>query len=370
MSNISLQQLIGLCDEMSALVRAGLPIEEALTHDGKVPVQKHEQTKTELKRLVDELGIGTSLANALKDDSAFPPVYGAVVEAGLRSNDLAAALDSIAHNARVLRETRYFLIRMCVYPIVLLTLLWAVFVGTFLFTAPRYASFFEAFHANTLTLGFMNWVAANPGTFLGVTFIAPLLLWLAFLIWCVRSAQGTVLQTNGFRTLFGWIPWIGRATVQLQKMSFARISAMLLRASVPLDETILLAAKATNDKFWSNENREQLRQYVLHYARNNNDNGKKEQEKKYPTAPKLPQTSLTPLIVWMLGIPKQEMLVEGLDQYANLSYSRAKSLIMKSELLLPEFLTLFCAILIGACYVLTIFWPYTELLYKLSSLFA
>lgn len=363
MSHVSLEQLIGLCDEMSALVRAGLPIEEALTRSGKISVKKHAQTKADLERLVKELGVGTSLANALRDDPAFPPVYGAVVEAGLRSNNLADALDSIAHNARILRETRLFLIRMCIYPIVLITLLWLVFASVFLFTGPRFAAFFDNFEATTLTLGWMKWVARNPGMFLGVTFAAPLALWIAFAFWCVRSAKGTVLQTGGFRTLFGWIPWVGRATVQLQKMSFARISAMLLRSSVPLDEAILLAAKATNDKFWSNENREQLRRYILSGVHKN------EGEKKYSLTQKLPQTPLTPLIVWMLGIPKQEVLVDGLEQYANISYGRAKSLIAKCELLLPEMLTLFCAVLIGACYILTIFWPYTELLYKLSHIF-
>lgn len=363
------------------MVRAGLPIEEALTRSGKISVKEHDQNKEHLKRLVDELGIGTSLANALKDDPTFPPIYGAVVEAGLRSNDLAGALDSVAHNARILRETRFFLIRMCVYPILLISFLWFVFAGTFLFTAPRYADFFDAFDTTTLTLGCMKWVAQNPYPFLAVTFIGPVLLWIGFIVWCVHSAKGTVLQTGGFRTFFGWIPWIGQATVQLQKMSFARIYAMLLRSSVPMDEAIVLAAKATNDKYWSEESREQLRRHILYSQRGLHGQNQaasiphetKEGEDKthfnqseYSQTSKLPQTPLTPLIMWSLGIPKQEILIEGLEHYANISQSRAKSLILKSELLLPECLTLLCAILIGACFVLTLFWPYTDLLYKLS----
>ena len=346
-SSVSLDHLIGLCDEISALVKAGLPIESALANTssrGRSKIAAH------LKKLGEQLGTGKSLADTLRDDPAFPPVYAAVVEAGIRSNDLPGALDSIARNARTLRETRLFLIRMSMYPMMLFTLLWIIFVAIFFLVGPRFAAFFENFGAETFTLGLMKWTATT-GRVLTIMFEAPFILWVLFAIWAVRSARGTMIQSSYSRPIIGWIPWIGKAATQLQKESFAQICAMLLRASLPLDEVLLLAAKATNDRYWSKKSQQQLRDSVI-----------QKNVEKYPSSP------ISPLIRWAVGIPKQELLVEGMEQYARISRSRALALISKCELFLPTILVFVCAVSVAACYVLAIFWPYTQLLNHLSGI--
>ena len=347
-SSVSLDHLIGLCDEISALVKAGLPLEASLARKSS---QGRSKIAAHLKKLGEELGTGKSLADTLRNDPAFPPVYAAVVEAGIRSNDLPGALDSIAHNARILRETRLFLIRMSLYPVMLFTLLWFIFVGMFFFIGPRFAAFFENFGAETLTLELMKWTATATVPAIILLFAVPLVFWVLFLLWAIQSAKGIVIQSSYSQPLFGWIPWVGKATTQLQKESFARICAMLLRASLPLDEVLLLAAKATNDQHWSKTSQEQLRDRVI-----------QKNAGKYPHSP------ISPLIRWAIGIPKHELLVEGMEQYARISRSRALALISKCELFLPTILVFVCAVSIAACYVLTVFWPYTQLLHHLSGL--
>jgi hypothetical protein len=135
----------------------------------------------------------------------------------------------------------------------------------------------------------------------------------------------------------------------MQKTAFARILAMLVRSSVPLDQAILLAAKSCNERYWSQNNIEALRHRIVE--------GK---------ASPYPKSVVSPLIEWSLGIPNEKMLLEGVDHYASMAHTRAGLLLAKCEMFLPATLTFIIAVLTGACYVLTVFYPYVQILHFLS----
>ncbi|MDR1957753.1 MAG: type II secretion system F family protein [Planctomycetaceae bacterium] len=381
-----LDRLIALCDEISALVRSGVPIEEALLFKS---AGERKQIAAHLKQLAEQVGTGKPLAEAVRNDPLFPPVYAAVIEAGIESGNLAGALDSVAECAQTIRGTRFFLIRAMLYPLCLFTALWFIFCGMILFTGPRMASMFESYQATTLLFGVMKWCGGNLQGPLVVTFAVPVILWGLFCIWIGRSAHGTLIQAAGRFTLLGWVPWGGKAVVQLQKMTFARILTMLIRASLPLDRAILLAARATNDRYWSKESQESLRRLVIEslavrgtahdtvhhdavhhgtlenppvsspaaaFPTDNKDNNKEQA-----------RSVISPLIFWTLGIPDQKQLIEGIEYYARMSQVRAELLISKCEMFLPEIITFLLAVAIGGSYFLTILWPYTQLLNILSA---
>ena len=345
-SSAKLDQLIGLCDEIAALVRAGLPIETSLAD-----MSRDEQTKTakHLAQLAEQLGTGQSLAEAIRNDPVFPPVYTAVVEAGIQSGNLAGALDSIAQSARMLRDCRTFLVQTALYPMVLFTTMWFIFIGLFLFVGPRFVEVFEAYQITTPLLVPMQWATTNTTNALGVMMLVPIALWAIFLLWCSRSSRGNLIQSSGRAGFFNWVPWLGRAATQMQVATFAQIFSMLVKSSVPLDQAILLAAKATSDRYWSRENLEQLRQRIT-----------AGRENPYPRSP------ISPLIIWALGISEQSVLLEGLEQYAKMARVRADLLVARCELILPGVVTFAFAALIGTCYCLTVIWPYTHILEVLS----
>ena len=359
-SAAQLDQLIALCDEISALVRAGLPIEESLaakSRGDRSKLGKH------LTTLAEQLGTGQSLAEAIRNDPIFPPVYAAVVEAGVRSGNLADALDSIAQSARALRDCRTFLVQTALYPMVLFTMLWLVFTGLFLFVGPRFAEIFETYRITTPLLGPMQWAAANvPNALVGMLLV-PVILWVAFFIWCVQSGKGNLIQSAGRAGFFNWVPWLGRAAQQMQKATFAQIFATLVRSSVPLDQAILLAAKATSDRYWPRENLEQLQQRLIAGTDDEAgvNNAKAGKNRPYPKSP------ISPLIVWSLGISDQSVLLEGLEQYAKMARTRADLLIARCELVLPGVITFAFAALLGVCYFMTVIWPYTQILDLLST---
>jgi len=337
-----IDRLIGLSDEISALVRTGLPLEESLLLKSQ---EERGKISEHLRGLAEQLGAGQSLADAVRNDSVFPPVFAAVVESGIKSGNLSVALDSLTDCIRSLRDARLFLLRSTLYPLVLFTSLWLVFAFLVVKVAPYYVDFYESYDKHLLFSETIRWLAGNLSVAWGVTLGLPALAWTLYFLWAMRSAQSDVVQSVGNSTLFRWIPWIGRAAIEMQKNAFAQILATLVRSSVPLDQALLLAAKSSNERYWSQNNLEALRSRIV-------------EGKSNP----YPKSAVSPLIEWSLGITDENMLLEGVEHYASMARSRAGLLLTKCEMFLPATLTFIVAVLVGTCYVLTIFVPYIEML--------
>jgi general secretion pathway protein F len=342
----SLEQVIGLGEEISALVRTGLPLEESLllkSRAGRGKIGEH------LRQLAEKLGTGQSLADAVRSDPTFPPVFAAVVEAGIKSGNLAGSLDSLTECVRSLRDARLFLLRSTLYPLTLFTTLWFVFALLVLFLAPQFAQFFDSYNQNLVLFDAVRYLTANEGAAWAFVFGVPVLSWVLYICWTIRSARSDVIQSLGCSSLFRYLPWVGRAVIELQKTAFAKILALLVRSSVPLDQAILLAAKSCNERYWSRDSFEALQRRIV--------DGK---------ANAYPKSVVSPLIEWSLGISDERMLLEGVDHYATMARTRASLLLTKCEMFLPATLTFLLAVGIGTCYFLTVCWPYIHILYFLA----
>ena len=341
-----LDQLIGLGEEISALVRTGLPLEESLLLKSRAERGKIGE---HLRQLAEQLGTGQSLADAIRNDPVFPPVFAAVVESGIQSGNLAGSLDSLTECVRSLRDARLFLLRSTLYPLVLFTTLWFVFVFLFLFLVPQFSRFAESYGQNLAFFDAVHTLTANAVGMWIIVFGVPVLIWGFFSFWTIRSARSDVIQSLGRSSLFRWLPWVGRAVIELQKTAFARILALLVRSSVPLDQAILLAAKSCSERYWSHESLEALQRRIVDGKANS-----------YPKSP------VSPLIEWSLGISEERMLLEGIDHYATMARTRAGLLLTKCEMFLPATLTLMIAVGIGIGYFFTVFYPYIHILQFLT----
>src|SRR6516165_9780269 len=91
---LSLEQLIALNEEILALARAGMPLERGMLDLGAdLPGRLRVITNT----LGQRMRAGESLSDALAaSGGGIPPVYRAVVDAGVKSGRLAVALEGLA----------------------------------------------------------------------------------------------------------------------------------------------------------------------------------------------------------------------------------------------------------------------------------
>jgi general secretion pathway protein F len=102
--SISLDDLVALNEEMAALVRAGVPLDAGMADLGYDLPGKLGGLASQIG---ERLNRGESLPQILADDSrALPTVWRAVVESGLRSGDLPAALESMATTGCLVAQFR------------------------------------------------------------------------------------------------------------------------------------------------------------------------------------------------------------------------------------------------------------------------
>ena len=240
---ITLEQLIALNDEIAALVRAGVPLEGGLAALGAdLPGRLGRATAM----LAERIERGESLSQALAQHAqSFPPVYRAVVEAGLRSGHLPVALEGLAGAGRRLAEARRAVGAAFVYPLIVFLVAWGLFV---LFTtkiAPIVAPAFRSFDTpgSGLLAALARW--GESAQTWGVA--VPVVLVLVAGAWWLATARPALVQSRWSGLLMGWVPWTRRMLRSLRTATLAEVLALLVEHDVPLDEALELAGAASGD---------------------------------------------------------------------------------------------------------------------------
>ncbi len=237
---ISIEELLALNDELRSLARAGVPLERGLRAlGGDLPGK--------LGRLADAISQrmerGESLAGVLQDPSlGLPPVFCAVVAAGVRSGRLSAALESLSRSVQRATDLRRTMIVGFVYPVIVLLIATAVFVFTWwkLFPVMSRAipSMIEQQTPNWFQ--WLAWTVEQGGIWLMVGWM--LMVFLGG-IWFVRSQSAARFGT-------GWSRWpsVGAVNAAGRTATFAEMLALLIEHQVPLVEALSLAAASSGDR--------------------------------------------------------------------------------------------------------------------------
>lgn len=239
---ISLEDLIALNDEIAALVRAGVPLERGLSDAGDDLGGRLGAITTALG---DRMGRGESLPQALEAEGRrIPRVYRAVVEAGQRAGRLAAALEGLAHCARMAAELRRVIGLALIYPLIVVVVAYALFVGFVLEIAPRLVAAIRSFQlaerGPAFTLARLGETAPYWAP------LGPVVL-LMLAVWWNRSGRASLLQPGWAGGVLGWVPGMRQLIAHIKVAHFAELLALLLEHRVPFAEAVELAADTTGD---------------------------------------------------------------------------------------------------------------------------
>jgi type II secretory pathway component PulF len=235
---LTLDELIALTDEMSALVRAGVPLEKGLAQAAADLSRRPGKVAAELS---DRLQAGETLPQALADaPGTFSPVFRAVVEAGLRSGRLSAALEGLANSSRRIAELRRLSRVAMLYPVFVAFLAFGLFVCGMVWFQPRVTHMYESMDLApsplNLQLAELGRTAPTWAPWIPLVAIVALALW-----W--YSSRRTTLRT-------GWLRFTptNRLLYYGQLAAFADLLALLIEHNTPLGQAVLLAADAGGDK--------------------------------------------------------------------------------------------------------------------------
>lgn len=231
---LTAEQLTAVTDELTALARAGVPLDGSLLALAADLPGRHGEVS---RRIGERLASGEDLARVLEEDASYPPAYRAVVAAGLRTGRLAEAFAAVAEVAQRRQSLRSVVLVALIYP----SLTLAVAVLAYAVIAFHVLPGYVAFRADLLPTT-VNWhsrltaFAADHGAWLMTVPLAGLVVLAVWWFRAWRSFAGV-----------GGLPG-GRAILRRVHTSlFADTLAMLLQHEVPLPEALRLAGDATGD---------------------------------------------------------------------------------------------------------------------------
>lgn len=343
-SKVSLEDLAALNDEIAALVRAGVPLERGLLGLGADLPGTLGRT---IASLGERMSRGQTLVDALAaEQPQIPRLYAAVVAAGVRSGRLAAALEELALTAKQMIELRAMAGAALVYPLIVVSLAYVVWIGFVVWIAPIVEPSYRSFEAPTA-----DWIRHFAGLGSSVRYwgpAIPLAIFIALAVWWRQSGKALAVHSGAAGRFFGWIPGLRRLLLWSEAATFADILALLIEQEVALDEAVLLAAEASGSAKLCDEARQ-----VAAAVRDGRELGD-----CLVLAPSFP-----PLLAWLIQTGQQRgALVPALRHSAETYRQRARHRGDATRLVLPILLTTVVAGgVVLTCAVLML-WPWISLL--------
>jgi general secretion pathway protein F len=335
---LSLEQWIALNDEIAALVRAGLPLERGLAGAGA------GRMGTVARSLSERLEGGATLDEALEaEGDRVPPIYRAVVRAGVRSGRLASALEGLTAYARSFVEMRRVVGLALLYPLLVLTFAYVLLLGFLWFVLPPFLSTFDVLRLPSRRVLFLLSELARTVPYWAP--IPPIVLALLAITWLV---SGRARSFPAMGRMLRWVPGARTLMRQVAAADFADLLAVLVEHEVPLPEAVELAANATGDPALR-----QIGPTVADALRRGEP----------PTSGTRAAGGFPPLLRWVLAWgTRQGMLAPALRNAAEMYRRRARLRADLMRTLLPTAAMVIVGATAALLYTLTLFVPFSALL--------
>ncbi|NNH37555.1 type II secretion system inner membrane protein GspF [Acinetobacter terrae] len=227
--------------QLSVLVAAGIPLEEALRAVGKQSEKAHVQNL--LMSVRSKVMEGHSLASALQQAGRLPDLYIATIAAGERSGHLDLILDQLSDYT----ENRFAMQKKVqgamIYPIILMLMSFAIVMGLMTYVVPDIV---KTFDQNKDALPWITVALMKTSDFIRVAW--PFLL--------VASVVGFTALVRFLRTSAGHyafdrltlkLPLFGKLSRGINAARFASTLSILMQSGVPLVDALKIGAAVSNN---------------------------------------------------------------------------------------------------------------------------
>lgn len=242
--SISPGDLVVITRQLSVLVGAGTPLEEAIN---AVALQTDKNgVRKRLLSVREGVIEGRRFGDAMSEDKkSFPELYRAVVAAGETSGDLAGVLDRLATMLEKNRAMKNKALASLIYPAALAVVATLVIAALMTQVVPKIVEQFSTFNAE---LPFITAVIVSISGFL-----ASYGLWLILFFIVGGIGFWRLLLLPGFRLRFDqWVlgvPLMGRLLRGLDGARFARTLSTLFAGGAPLLESLQGARKTVGNSY-------------------------------------------------------------------------------------------------------------------------
>ncbi len=238
-SSMKVADLALITRQLATLVKASLPIEEAL----KAVAEQTERAK--VKSII--LGVrskvmeGHTLADGMAEfPKVFNELYRSMVAAGERAGHLDTVLNRLADYTERRHKIRGKITAALVYPIVLITVAVSVVVLLMIFAVPKILAQFtnsgqELPIATKILIGMSDFLSSYAGLFTAVGIVGAIAL---FSLWLRKTEN----KQRWHATLLK-LPVFGRLSKNLNTSQFSSTLSILHSSGVPLLEAMKIGGK-------------------------------------------------------------------------------------------------------------------------------
>ncbi|MGL0939777.1 type II secretion system F family protein [Vibrio vulnificus] len=241
---VPLEILVLFCRQLYSLTKAGVPLLRSMR--GLVQNCENKQLKVALEEVVAELTNGRSLSASMQLHSkVFSPLFVSMIHVGENTGRLDQALLQLANYYEQELETRKRIKTAMRYPTFVISF---IVVAMFILNVkviPQFASMFSRFGVDLplptrILIGmsefFVNYWMLLAGFIVGLIF--------GFKAW-VATADGRE-RWDKWRLKF---PVVGGVVNRAQLSRFSRTFALMLKAGVPLNQSLALSAEAMGNRY-------------------------------------------------------------------------------------------------------------------------
>lgn len=234
---ISTTDVALLTRQLATLVRAALPLEEALL------AVSQQSEKPAVQRVVAAVRAkvieGETLAGALRGfPRVFPEIFCATIAAGEQSGKLDSVLERLAEYTESRDQLRQRILGALLYPIVLTFMCIAVISGLLTFVVPKVVTVFESSNASLPLLTQLLLSLSAGLRIAGPWLLLALVIGtIVFLRW-IRAPEAR----RRVDALLLRLPLFGKLTRGFNTARFTRTFSILTGSAVPVLEALRIAA--------------------------------------------------------------------------------------------------------------------------------
>lgn len=240
---VALPLLMVFAQELAALLRAGLPLLQALQM--LVTRQRDPLFKSYLDQVLERVRSGAELSDAFGEfDDAFPTLFSSSLKAGERTGELEQVLTRFVRYLKLVLDARRKVYTALVYPTLLVGLSVAMLGIMAVFVVPRFQVFYDAMELSELPL--LTRITLGTGHFLRSNLLwlvgGAAAGWLALDRWS-RTASGRIALAR-FRLQ---LPVLGGVFHRFAISEYCRSLATLLAGGLPLVQALEISTQAVGN---------------------------------------------------------------------------------------------------------------------------
>jgi len=221
------------------LIKAGLPILGSLEMLAKG--QKNPNFSGQLMNVAARVRTGEAISSAFEAQGGFPLMYTTTLLAGERSGNLEEVLGRYLAFQRITLTFRKKLVASLIYPALLITLVFGMFIFMITFVVPQFAKLYDQIGSQlpaiTLAMLAIGRIAQHY-----LLYILPAMALVIFLVWRWSRSSSGAERLDGFRIA---MPVFGKIWLKYQVAMFARTLSTLLSGGIPLVPSLETAPKKT-----------------------------------------------------------------------------------------------------------------------------